>query len=175
MTARPQSSAGELLRDARQRAGLSQVQVARRAGVTQSVVSAYESGAREPSLATLRRLVAATGMELAVGIRDEPPLLNRLRGPVGQRVRRHRHEVTQIAARRGASNVRLFGSVARGEETEDSDVDVLVDLAPVVGFFELGRLERELTDLLGVRVEVVPAGDLKPDVAREVIPEAVAL
>jgi predicted nucleotidyltransferase len=71
--------------------------------------------------------------------------------------------------------VRVFGSVARGEDTENSDVDLLVDLAPEVGLFGLGRLERELTDLLGVRVDVVPAGDLKPDAQRDVIRDAVTL
>jgi predicted nucleotidyltransferase/DNA-binding XRE family transcriptional regulator len=172
---RPQPFAGELLREARRRARLSQVEVARRAGVTQSVVSAYESGRREPSLATLRRLVAATGLELAIRIRDRASLSSPLSGPLGRRVGQHRDEVTRLAAQRGASNVRVFGSVARGEDTENSDVDLLVDLAPEVGLFGLGRLERELTDLLGVRVDVVPAGDLKPDAQRDVIRDAVTL
>jgi transcriptional regulator with XRE-family HTH domain len=59
-------SAGALLRDARTRAGLSQTELARLAGVAQSVVSAYESGRRQPSLSTLARLVAATGSELEI-------------------------------------------------------------------------------------------------------------
>lgn len=60
----PVGSAGELLRKARKQAGLSQAELAQRAGVTQSVVSAYESGARQPSLPTLARLVEATGLAL---------------------------------------------------------------------------------------------------------------
>ena len=169
------ASAGELLREARLRAHLSQVELARRAGVTQSVVSAYESGTRQPSLPTLRRLVAATGMKLDVRILAAPSLMTRLTGPVGLRIRRKRREITRIAARYGASNVRVFGSVARGEETDESDADLLVDLAPEVGLLGLARLEHELAGVLGVRVDVVPASDLKPDVARNVHAEAVGL
>jgi transcriptional regulator with XRE-family HTH domain len=57
-----------LLTGARKRAGLTQAEVARRAGTSQPVVSAYENGRRDPSIATLRRLVRATGAELALGI-----------------------------------------------------------------------------------------------------------
>jgi uncharacterized protein len=163
------------LREARRRAGLSQVELAARAGVTQSVVSAYESGTRQPSLPTLRRLVAVTGMKLDVRIRKAPSLTTRLTGPVGSRIRRNRREITRVAARHGASNVRVFGSVARGEEKEGSDVDLLVDLAPDIGLFGLARLEHDLGTVLDTRVDVVPASDLKPGVAREVHAEAVWL
>lgn len=71
--------------------------------------------------------------------------------------------------------MRVFGSVARGEDTADSDVDLLVDLAPQTGLMGLGRLERELRALLDADVEVVPADSLKPGVAAEVMHEAVPL
>src|SRR5579884_4509498 len=74
------TAAGQVLRDARVRAGLSQVELARRAGVTQSVVSAYESGARQPSLPTLQRLVQATGCELKVLVQEQSPREGRDRG-----------------------------------------------------------------------------------------------
>ena len=116
-------AAGFVLRDARQRAGLSQVELARRAGVTQSVVSAYESGAREPSVPMLQRLVAATGFELDLQLqRAEPSSV-----PLGERLRRQRHRVLQITASHGLTNPRVFGSVARGQEGPGSDVDLLVD------------------------------------------------
>lgn len=66
------ASAALLLREARLRAGLSQVELASRAGVTQSMVSAYESGSRQPSWPTLARLVLATGFELDVRLRRAP-------------------------------------------------------------------------------------------------------
>ena len=80
-----------------------------------------------------------------------------------------------LAARRGAQNVRVFGSVARGEDTEDSDVDLLVDLADDVGLVGLIGLERELSQLLDRKVDVVPARALKPGVATSALTEAIPL
>jgi predicted nucleotidyltransferase/DNA-binding XRE family transcriptional regulator len=168
-------NAGALLREARRRAGLTQTQLARRAAVTQSVVSAYESGARQPSLANLQRLVAATGLQLSISVHGPASLRSRLTGPLGRRVLRHRRQIKQIAATYGADDVRVFGSVARGEDTASSDVDLLVDLSPDVGLLGLGRLEHELSELLHATVEVVPAADLMADVACEVVVEALTL
>jgi uncharacterized protein len=63
--------AGTLLRRARTDAGLSQAELAARAGVTQSVISAYESGHRQPALATLAALIEAAGYELAIEVRPQ--------------------------------------------------------------------------------------------------------
>ncbi len=168
-------SPGALLRDARSRAGLTQEQLARRAGLTQSVISAYESDARQPSLPTLRRLVAATGFELAVHVRDSRPQRKRLTGPLGLRILRHRHRLKTLARQRGATNVRVFGSVARGTEAPDSDIDLLVDLEPTTGLLGIARLERDLAQLLGAPVDVVPAKGLKASVAHEAMSEAIPL
>jgi uncharacterized protein len=168
-------SAGALLREARTEAGLTQAEVARRAGVTQSVISAYESGDREPSLPTLVRLVEATGGELDVQVRPARSKLRRLTGPVGRRVRQQRREIKRVAERHGISNVRVFGSVARGEDRSDSDVDLLVDLSPGVGLFTLARLQRELEQLLSARVDLIPDDGLKPAGEGTVHSEAVAL
>ena len=65
-------TAGELLREARRRAGLSQMDLAARAGVTQSVISAYESGHRQPAIPTLRALIEATGHELVLSLQPGP-------------------------------------------------------------------------------------------------------
>ena len=92
--------AGTLLRQARKQAGLSQVDLASRANVTQSVISAYESGQRQPSLPALARLIDAAGFELTLGFRRQPGRLRRLSGPVGRRVRRHRKDL--VAAGRSA-------------------------------------------------------------------------
>jgi predicted nucleotidyltransferase len=74
----------------------------------------------------------------------------------------------------GASNLRVFGSVARGEDGPDSDVDLLVDFAPGTGLFGLATLERELEEILHVDVDLAPADSLKPrvpaDAEREAIP-----
>ncbi len=158
------SAAGTVLRDARRRAGLSQVELARRAGVTQSVISAYESGHRQPSLPTLAALVDAAGCDLEVSVRRQPGRLASLTGPVGRRVRQRRRELVAAAAAHGVANLRVFGSVARGQDRQDSDVDLLADFPPGMGLLGLGRVAEELEAIVGAPVDLVPAGDLKPDV-----------
>jgi uncharacterized protein len=168
------TTAGALLRRARNRAGLSQVDLAARAGVTQSVISAYESGQRQPSLPALARLIDAAGFELTLGLRRPPGRLRRLSGPVGRRVRRHRQDLVAAAAH-GVSNLRVFGSVARGEDRPDSDVDLLADFPPELSLFGLSRLEADLEAILGTRVDLIPAADLKPGVRERVEPDLIPL
>ena len=165
-----------MLREARRRARLSQTDLARRAGVAQSVISAYESDRREPSLHTLAKLIEATGHRLCFELLPAPR--DRLGLPdtqLGRRLRRHRRALIEIATRRGARNVRVFGSVARGEDTTTSDIDLLVDLDDGVGVVSLAGLTRELTELLGVDVDLVPAAMLKPTMRHNVLAEAIAL
>lgn len=167
-------AAGALLRTARRRARLSQAELARRAGVTQSVISAYESGARQPSLSTLARLVEATGSELEVHVTSPAP--SRIPdGLLARRVRDQRDDVLAVLERCGLTNPRLFGSVARGDERPGSDVDLLVDIPAGTGLFALACCQAELEALLGVPVDLVPASDLKASVADEVLDQAVAL
>ncbi len=170
------ASAGALLWEAGTRACLSQSELARRAGVSQKVISAYESGRHQPSLPTLMRLVEATGSRLEVAVRQPSTARPRqLGGQLGRRLRSRRAEVTEAAARHGVANVRVFGSVARGEEAAESDVDLLVDLSDGAGLFAIARLQRELEELLGARVEIVPASDLEPEVSINVARDLVAL
>jgi predicted nucleotidyltransferase/DNA-binding XRE family transcriptional regulator len=157
-------TAGTLLRQARRRAGLSQAELATAAGVTQSVISAYESGQRQPSIPALTRLIDATGFELTLGLRRQPGRLLRLTGPVGRRVRRRRQDLIAAAAAHGIQNLRVFGSVARGEDHPNSDVDLLADLPPGLSLFGLARAEADLEAILGTRVDLIPADDLKPGV-----------
>jgi uncharacterized protein len=168
-------TAGALLRQARKRAGLSQVELAARAGVTQSVISAYESGHRQPAIPALATLIDAAGYKLVLSLRRQPRRLGRLSGPVGRRVRRHRHDLIAAAAAHGVQNLRVFGSVARGEDRPDSDVDLLADLPTDLSLFGLGRVEADLEAILGARVDLIPAGDLKPGVRARVEPDLVAL
>ncbi|HLX47760.1 MAG TPA: helix-turn-helix domain-containing protein [Streptosporangiaceae bacterium] len=169
------TTAAALLRQARRGAGLSQQELAARAGVTQSVISAYESGHRQPSLPTLSALIEAAGYELAMEIRRPPRRLARLSGPVGRRLRARRPEVIATAAAHGVSNLRVFGSVARGEDHPGSDVDLLADLPAGMGLFGLGRVTADLEAIVGTRVDLVPAGDLKPDARSRAERDLVAL
>lgn len=168
-------SASSLLREARRRTGMTQTQLAQRAGTTQSVISAYESDRRQPSLPVLLGLIAATGHVLDGSlVAAEPARPAPLAGPMGRRVRRHRREIARIAERYGARDVRVFGSVARGTERADSDIDLLIDLPAETSLLTLGGLRRDLEDLLRAPVDVVPADGLKPEVRaridREIVP-----
>src|SRR3954451_12845068 len=109
-------SAAEVLRAARDRAGLSQAALAARSGVSQSVISVYESGRRQPSLPMLAGLVEAAGCGLEVEVRPRAPR-ERLRGELGRRLVKQRTRVVDAAARHGVRVLGVFGSVARGEET----------------------------------------------------------
>jgi predicted nucleotidyltransferase len=95
--------------------------------------------------------------------------------PLGHLLVRHRDEVLAIAQAYGASNVRVFGSTARGDDAVGSDIDLLVDLAHSVGLFDLERLQIAICDLLGVMVDVVPASMLKPRVKERVQGDVILL
>jgi hypothetical protein len=82
-------------------------------------------------------------------------------GPLGQLVASRREQVMAIASRHRAGRVRLFGSVARGEDRPDSDIDLLVDFDGDSSLFDLMRMSRELEALLGRTVDIVSVGGLK--------------
>lgn len=94
------------------------------------------------------------------------------RSPLGMRLVEQRQLVLAIAARRHASNLRVFGSVVRGEDRPGSDVDLLVDLEDPTDLFNLLGLERELEEVLGVRVDADTTESLRPRVRAEVLAEA---
>ena len=93
-------------------------------------------------------------------------------------LRARRNEILEIAARHGARNVRVFGSVARGDADATSDVDILVDLvADAHGFAYFGLLEdlrRAFTELIGYDVDVVDSAGLR-DMCERVLDAAVPL
>jgi predicted nucleotidyltransferase len=69
----------------------------------------------------------------------------------------------------------VFGSYVRGEQTENSDLDVVVDLGEGIGLFELAGLQQDLSDALGVRVDLVMKGALKRGIGQRILSEAVIL
>ena len=167
---------GPLLREARTRAGLSQSDLARRAGVPQSVVSEYEAGKRQPSVLTLARLVNATGHELTLGLeRTHPEVRGLPDTPLGRRLRQHRRALLDAVSLAGASNLRVVGSVARGQDGPDSDVDLLVDFPADTSLFTVLALEGTLERILKVKVDLAPVTSLKPRVRAEALTDAVAV
>ncbi|GAA1814424.1 helix-turn-helix domain-containing protein [Agromyces neolithicus] len=150
------SSYGAGLRARRVAARLTQRELAERAGVPQPNVSAYEVGRRVPNRDTMERLDRA------------------LRTPRLSRVRDVSDSLIEAAARRGLSNVRVFGSVARGDADEQSDVDLLVHPGPETSLFDLAGFMIEAEALLGASVDVVSDRGHSPVLDR-ILAEAVAL
>ena len=87
----------------------------------------------------------------------------------------HRAEIIRIAARHGGYRVRVFGSVLRGEDTEVSDLDLLVDVARDTSLLDLAKMQRAMQALLGVPVEVLTPGDLPTKVRQQVLMQAEAV
>lgn len=86
-----------------------------------------------------------------------------------------RNEILSLAAQHGASNVRVFGSVARGEDDAASDIDILVDLEPGRSLFDLGGLLTDLNTLLGRDIDVVTEKGLRSALRERVLQEAIPL
>ncbi len=87
----------------------------------------------------------------------------------------HRDTILALADKYGASNVRVFGSVARGTADDNSDIDFLVDLNPGRSLFDLGGLLSDLQSLLNHKVDVVTTKGLRDRIRQRVIAEAVSL
>lgn len=90
-------------------------------------------------------------------------------------IRQKREEIRRIAAEHGAINVRVFGSVARGEERPDSDLDLLIDVGPKTSSWFPAGLILDLEKLLGCRVEVVTEKSLNPLFREQVLREAIKI
>lgn len=175
------SHIGTLLKEARNEAGLSQVELATAAGTSQPTLARYESGSALPTLPTLERLLAACGRQLRV---EAPPSTERRMhstsvrgqlGPQAARLRLRRHALLDAARRNGVDRLRVFGSLARGEATPESDVDFLVDLKPNRTLIDLAGFRREATEILGLPVDVATADMLKEQIRDDVLAEALPL
>ncbi|WP_375428086.1 nucleotidyltransferase family protein [uncultured Sphingomonas sp.] len=92
-----------------------------------------------------------------------------------ERVRGHAPAIREIVARHGASDPRLFGSVARGEEHGASDVDFLVDHRPTLSLLGLVRMERELAALLDRDVDVVVDDEVPEKSMARILHDAIPL
>lgn len=86
-----------------------------------------------------------------------------------------RTDILQLADKYGASNVRIFGSVARDEMRPDSDIDFLIDLAPDRSLLDHIALMQDLEDLLGHKVDVATVRGLREHVKQRILKEAVPL
>ena len=91
-------------------------------------------------------------------------------------IAKHREAILALAAKHGATDVRIFGSVARGDDDETSDIDVLVKMEPGRSLFDQGALLMDLRELLGCTVDVITEHkDMRPHFRESVLREAVAV
>lgn len=86
-----------------------------------------------------------------------------------------RQEILRLAQAHGASNIRVFGSVARGEDGPESDLDLLVEMKPENGLLDLVSLWQDLEDLLGYKVDVITEGGISPRLRDHIYAEAMPL
>lgn len=92
-----------------------------------------------------------------------------------EQLRQRRGEILRLAAQYGAHNVRVFGSVARGDADDESDLDFIVEMEPGRSLLDLGGLQYELEAMLGCRVDVVTERSLKARFRQRAMAEAVPL
>ena len=170
-----------MIRRTRTRAGLTQRELAELTGTSQPALARYETGAALPTLPTLERLLLACGRRLelrAVRKTGRSAPITSVRGQLGARareLRRRRRRLLDAARERGVRKVRVFGSLARGEEAPASDVDLLVDLEPGRTLLDLAAFRREAEEILGMPVDVATPDMLKQRIRTEVETEAVPL
>ncbi len=128
------------VRDARSASGLTQRALAERCGIAQPHIARIESGKVVPTQATLEALLQAA------------------RPPARDVLARHRDDILAIVLRhRGTGRVQVFGSVARGDDGPDSDIDLLVEFEEGADYFDLHAMQEELASLVGRTVDVLSA------------------
>jgi len=170
-----------MIRQARTGAGLSQAELATKAGTSQPAVARYETAAAVPTLPTLERLLEACGRGLqvrAVGPGSRSTRPSSVRGRLGspaRALRRDRRRLLDAARSRGVRRIRVFGSMARGERVPARDVDLLVELAAGRTLLDLAGFRREAESILGLPVDVATPDMLKERIRAEALREALPL
>lgn len=132
------------LRRARSEAGWTQHDLERATGIRQSTIAAYETGRRAPGQDACRRILTSIGLRPS-------DLLDR-----------HRDEVRRALAELGITDARVFGSVARGDDDEGSDVDILLTPPHGADFVDMAALDARLEQIIGTDVDIVSVRSLDP-------------
>ena len=119
-------------------------------------------------------------VQIARQIGRSQPEVSRLlhfhgRTSLARRVRRQASEIRRIVSEAGGSNVRVFGSVAAGSDTEGSDVDLLFAMVPPPSLMELSALSDRVGDVLGVSVDLIPDSAISPALRERIFAEAIPL
>ncbi len=167
---RPSTALGKRIAEARRAAGVSQSALARAVSLDRTAVSKIESGQRRVSSIELAIIAQALDRSIQSFFTEMAPLTDPL-----SVVRSKRAAVLRIARKHGARSIRIFGSTARGEATEESDIDFLVEMEPGRGLFALAAMLLDLQVLLGRDVDVVTVDGLRDRIRRRVLAEAIAV
>lgn len=170
----PMIDVPSLIREAREKAGLTQSDLAIRAGTSQPAVARYETGVVSPSLNTLDRLLRACGVVLHANTEAAPN--EDLAGSRARLLRTRRSEIIEVLAKHGFHSPRVFGSTARTEDTDESNIDLLVSTGDSgLELMSLLRATSELSEVLGTSVELATEEILRPEIVENVKREAVLL
>lgn len=137
-------------------------------GVSPSTVTRIERGELNPTLSMLERLIDASGSELEVVARPRAPR------PTIEALRARRGEIIDAVESFGGRNVRVFGSVARGEAHDGSDVDLLIDVPAGTGLVTVGRIADAIEAIIPWRVDVITNGTARGRMTH-VLDEAITL
>lgn len=126
-----------------------------------------------------------TQREIATALDRSQPEVSRLlklappifqaKSQLGALLVEKKRQVLDVVASQGCGNVRVFGSLARGDDTPESDIDLLVDIPDDFSLFDLGGLQVDIQDLFDVHVDVIPARGLKGDIRSTALRDAVRL
>lgn len=143
-------------------------ELAARSGVSASTVTRIEHGDINPTIAMLERLLEASGNELEVRVSP------RSAQPTIEALRTRRAAIVKAIESFGGSNVRIFGSVARGDARDDSDVDLLIDVPPGTGLVTVERMTEAIEAVVPWPVDVLTSGAARGRMAH-VVDEAIAL
>ena len=92
-----------------------------------------------------------------------------------EKLKQKRAEIISIAERNGGRKVRIFGSLARGDSTMDSDVDFLIELEPKRSLLDIIAIKQDLEDLLQRKVDVVTESAVSPYIRKEIVRQAISL
>jgi predicted nucleotidyltransferase len=152
---------------------MTQARLSESASLDRSALAKVESGRRRVAALELARIARA--LDVPADRLLDPSPERSSRAPALRTLRRRRASILRVAAEHGAHSVRVFGSVARGDATSESDVDLLVEMEPERTLFDQAALLVDLRRLLGRDVDVVIEGGLRENIRERVMREAVPL
>lgn len=139
------------------------------------LVSAVVDGVQEGfTQSEIARALGRSQPEVSRLLHSAPPFF-RPRSPLGKLLIEKKWEVLHLVNEAGCENTRVFGSLARGEDTVESDIDLLVDIPDDFTLFRLARLQRRVQELFDVHVDVIPARGLKGLIRSTALRDAVQL